>query len=107
MSLTVFVRGMEDFSQDPTNPARPARPHQTTHYHHHFQSLKNIYPHKSNNLTPFFFPPRTTLARERFEFQKKKAKPAEPSWKEHLASMRQQAIDLGFVPPEPPNPMKR
>jgi hypothetical protein len=50
---------------------------------------------------------KATLARERFEFQKKKAKPSEPNWKEHLANMRQQAIDLGFVPPEPPNPMKR
>jgi hypothetical protein len=28
-------------------------------------------------------------------------------WQQHLKNMRDQAVSMGFVPPEPPNPMKR
>jgi len=47
-------------------------------------------------------------ARKQSESNKPKPTKTEPTWKEHLQNMRNQAISLGFVPPpEPPNPTKR
>jgi hypothetical protein len=46
---------------------------------------------------------KVSIAQERLKTAQSKNAP-EPTWAEHLASMRQQAIALGYHPPEGPNP---
>ena len=81
--------------------------YKTAHTNNVIKCRKAVEDYRKARLTEKSNNDKAALAKERFEFQKKKARPAEPTWKEHLKGMRQQAMDMGFIPPDPPNPMKR
>ena len=75
--------------------------YKTAHTNHVIKCRKAVEDYRKARLSEKASQQKSVLAQERFNLQKKKSRPAEPNWKEHLQNMRDQAISLGFTIPNP------
>jgi hypothetical protein len=80
--------------------------YKTAHTNNVHKCRKAIEDYRKAKLSEKATTEKLNIAQERLKVLKQKQPKTEPNWKDHLANMRQQAIDLGFAPPDS-NPMKR
>jgi len=78
--------------------------YKTAHANNVIKCQKRVEDHRKARLVEKAAAEKSAIAIERL---KKLQKDATVDWKQHLKNMRDEAIGLGFHPPEPPNPTKR
>ena len=79
--------------------------YKTAHSNNVHKSRKAIEDYRKARLVQSAGQQKLAISQERLKTSQRKNKP-EPSWKEHLENMRQQAVSLGYAPPDA-DPTKR
>ncbi len=111
-TLESIERGMYEFNSDPNTWTKDMEQKLVRHMRYKTaasnlvdKKRKVIEDYRKSRQAEKREAEKISIAKERLEVYKKKNRP-EQTWKEKLAEMKKQAIELGFKPPEF-NPTKR